>query len=397
MAPSRFTPLLILAAACAGEGLPTAPAGDADASLSAAAAAAPAREQLARRLARALAEPAFRSHLRAQLDTSGHDEGKVRLADLLAVSGGRGLRALARADGGRALTSGELRASEAIEVYLPVPAHRQEWRGGAGLLVGTIGADGEMPVAFDLRGRRVALDPGSPPATPVLAVVPLESELGPGRRSGPQLATACVTECGDGSGGSAGSLYLTASHLRESFESWLKGKPEIEVLVLGQKGASDSLTSYQCAGERGGGAYYFDQNSLDWRGSALIMSRAQLDAYNAQHPGQALRLFFMEDDDTPCEIRANNADLRELITTVDSLVRGYAGGKDVPGGLGSIYRHFAIAQKIYSVVASAIKSNDDLIGNAVEDVVTTEQYPGYNWIIKGEDGRTNGYIKLEMR
>ena len=396
MAPSRIIPLLILAAACAGEGLPTAPAGDADASLSAAAAAAPAREQLARRLAQALAEPTFRSYLRAQLDTSGHDEGKVRLADLLTAADGRGLQALARADGGRALTSGELHASEAIEVYLPVPAHRRAWRGGPGLLVGTIGADGEVPVAFDLRGRRIALDPGSPPPTPVLAVVPLESELGPGRHSRPQLAAACITECGDGSG-SVGSLYLTASHLRESFESWLKGKPEIEVLVLGQKGASDSLTSYQCAGERGAGAYYFDQNSLDWRGSALIMSRAQLDAYNTQHPGQALRLFFMEDDDTPCQIRANNADLRELITTVDSLARGYAGGKDVPGGLGSIYRHFAIAQKIYSVVASAIKSNDDLIGNAVEDVVTTEQYPGYNWIIKGEDGRTNGYIKLEMR
>jgi hypothetical protein len=94
---------------------------------------------------------------------------------------------------------------------------------------------------------------------------------------------------------------------------------------------------------------------------------------------------------------ANNADLRELITTVDSLVRGYAGGKEVPGDIGSIYRHFAVAQKLYSVVASAIKSNDDLIGNAVEDVVTTERQAGFNWIIKGDDGRTNGFIKLEMR
>jgi len=167
--------------------------------------------------------------------------------------------------------------------------------------------------------------------------------------------------------------------------------------VLGQKGASDSLTSYQCGGEQAAGAYRFDQNSLDWSGSALVMSRAQLDAYEAQHPGKALRLFFMEDDDTPCQIRADNADLRELITTVDSLVRGYAGGKDVPDGLGSIYRNFSIAQKLYAVAASAIRSNDDLIGNAVEDVTTTERYPGYNWIIKGEDGRSNGYVKLEMR
>jgi hypothetical protein len=231
---------------------------------------------------------------------------------------------------------------------------------------------------------------------PVLAVVPLESALGPEARGAASLAAACAAECG-GSPAPTGSLYLTASHLRESFESWLKGKPEIEVLVLGQKGTSDSLTSYQCGGERAAGAYRFDQNELDWSGSALVMSRAQLDAYEAQHPGQALRLFFMEDDDTPCQIRANNADLRELITTVDSIVRGYAGGKDVPGGIGTVYRNFAVAQKIYSVVASAIKSNDDLIGNAVEDVVTTERHPGYNWIIKGDDGRTNGYVKLEMR
>ncbi len=397
MAPGRILPLLLLAAACGGDALPTAPADGPDAAARrTGSAAAPAREALARKLARALAEPGFRAHLRAQLDASQHDEGKVRLADLLAASAGRGLRALAAADGGRALPGAEHSAAEAIEVYLPVPAHRGAWRGDDHLLVGTIGSDGEMPVAFDLRGRRVTLDPEVPPAIPVLAVVPLESDLGPGARRGPELAAACTANCA-GEGGTAGALYLTASRLRETFESWLKGKPEIELLVLGQKGASDSLTSYQCGGERAAGAYYFDQNNLDWSGSALVLSRAQLDAYAAQHPGQALRLFFLEDDDTPCQIRANNADLRELITTVDSLVRGYAGGKEVPGDIGSIYRHFAVAQKLYSVVASAIKSNDDLIGNAVEDVVTTERQAGFNWIIKGDDGRTNGFIKLEMR
>ena len=399
MSPSRLLPLMVLAAACGGDALPTAPADSQDpASLRTASVPAPAREALARKLAKALAEPDFRAHLRTQLAASPHEEGKVRLADLLAASNGRGLRALASAEGGRALAGGELRAAEEIEVYLPVPAHRSAWQGDGRLLVGTIGEDGDVPVAFDLGGRRRALDPGTPPATPVLAVVPLESELGPPGRPAPaSLAAGCTSDCGGASASTLGSLFMSASHLRESFESWLKGKPEIELLVLGQKGASDSLTSYQCAGERAAGSYFFDQNALDWTGSALIMSRAQLDAYNAQHPGQALRLFFMEDDDTPCQIRANNADLRELITTVDSLVRGYAGGKDVPGGIGSIYRNFAMAQKIFSVVASAIKSNDDLIGNAVEDVVTTERYPGYNWIIKGDDGRTNGYIKLEMR
>jgi hypothetical protein len=389
-------PLVLLAAACGRDSISTAPAERSnDADLRSASFAPSPREALARRLARALADSGFREHLHAQLDSSAHPEGKILLADLLTASGGQGLRALGAAGG--ALSAAERLAAEAIEVYLPVPAHRAAWRGGATLLVGTIGADGEIPVAFDPRDRRVLLDPSAPPAIPVIAVVPLESELG--RRARPSGAVAAPCEdCGGSGGGQTGGLYMTASHLRESFESWLKGKPEIEVLVLGQQGTSDSLTSYQCGGERAAGSYYFDQNSLDWSGSALLMSRAQLDAYSAQHPGQALRLFFMEDDDAPCQIRANNTDLERLISTVDSLVRGFAGGKDVSGGsTGTIYRNFTIAQKIFAVVASAIKSNDDLIGNAVEDVVTSERYPGYNWIIKGEDGRTNGYLKLEMR
>jgi hypothetical protein len=66
-------------------------------------------------------------------------------------------------------------------------------------------------------------------------------------------------------------------------------------------------------------------------------------------------------------------------------------------GLGKIFRYIPAAQKIISVIGSLINSNDDLIGNAVEDVTTTERYAGYNWIIKAETGRTNGYVKLLMR
>jgi hypothetical protein len=32
----------------------------------------------------------------------------------------------------------------------------------------------------------------------------------------------------------------------------------------------------------------------------------------------------------------------------------------------------------------------------VEDVVVGQFYPGANWIVKGENNVTNGYIKLEM-
>lgn len=399
--------LLFVAAACSDNAsLPTATSDEAaiEASRVAGQDAQAGRHALARRFARALADSSFRAHVKGELDASIHPEGKIHVGRFLRAAGGRGGRALEAAEGGTPLTAVEARDGERLEVYFPVPEHRASWSGGTDVIVGTIGADTDTPVAYDLRGKRLRLNAAGPPATPVLAVVPLETDFDRferGRMSG-AVAAPC-SDCDGGGGGTGGTvrtpgLYMAASQLHDTFESWLKGKPEIEILVLGQKGSSDSLTKYQCAGGAVGDEYYFDQNDKKWAGSVLLMSQLQLNAYNAQHPNQALRLFFMEDDDTPCEIRTNNATLRQLLTTVDSLVKGFSGGKDVPGGtVGKVYTYFPMAQKIYSVVASFIKSNDDLIGSAVEDITTTERYAGYNWIVKGENGRTNGYVKLEMR
>jgi hypothetical protein len=54
-------------------------------------------------------------------------------------------------------------------------------------------------------------------------------------------------------------------------------------------------------------------------------------------------------------------------------------------------------QKILQAVYSFITTHDDLIGNALEDVVVGQTYPGANWIVKGENNVTNGWIKLGMR
>ena len=59
----------------------------------------------------------------------------------------------------------------------PVPAHRAAWSGGEDILVATAREDGEAPVAFDMRGRRRLLDADARPATPVLAVVPVETDF----------------------------------------------------------------------------------------------------------------------------------------------------------------------------------------------------------------------------
>jgi hypothetical protein len=54
-------------------------------------------------------------------------------------------------------------------------------------------------------------------------------------------------------------------------------------------------------------------------------------------------------------------------------------------------------QKILRAAYSFITTHDDLIGNAIEDVVIGQSYPGANWIVKGEGNVTNGWIKLQMR
>jgi len=82
---------------------------------------------------------------------------------------------------------------------------------------------------------------------------------------------------------------------------------------------------------------------------------------------------------------------------VDAFVKGLAGGKDVTTWYGKAWKYLPVVQQVVSLGSSLIKTNDDLIGNAVEDITTTERHAGYNWIVKGKNAETNGYIAVEMR
>jgi hypothetical protein len=362
-----------------------------------------AAERLARLVARSLADESFRRDVRAELDRSPVAERKVHFQRFLRGGGGHALRALARAAGAsESAVASEADAALALELYFPVPAHRAAWDGGPDLLVATALTDDDTPVAFDLTGRRLLLDRTAPPATPVLALVPVETDFS--APAGPVRAQCAEVECSGGGGGSGSGttvspgLYLTASHLNESFESWLKGAPEVEILVLGQKGSTDSLTRYQCVNERAAGAYHFNQDARDWTGRTLLFSQAQLDAFRQQHPTQHVRLFFLEDDEAPCEIRNDPNRLKTILQQVDAITRGKSGGRDTTSStIGRFFKYAPVVGQLYAALASLVNSNDDLIGNAVEDKVANEYYGGYNWILKGQDGRTNGYVKLDMQ
>ena len=359
-----------------------------------------AQDRLARRLALSLAEPAFRAYVKDALDRSPVREHKLHLQRFLARADRRALRALASAGGDtESGVEADARAAIALELYLPVPAHRAAWRGGDELLVATALQDHEAPVAFDVHGKRQVLSPDAPPATPVLAVVPVETDF-----ESAEVGLMLPDDGGGGGGGGGGTtpnpltgLFMTYAHFSEDFEGWLKGSPEYEIHVLGQLGSSDSLTSYQCAGEHAGGAYAFDQNNLDWTGNVLLFSSAQIAAYKAAHPNQNVRILALEDDDGACQIRLDGNRFKTFQNALQAAYPSLTGGKDTTSGLARVFKRANALQKLLRAAYSWITSQDDLIGNAIEDTVVGEFRAGANWILRGDGNVTNGWLKLQMR
>src|SRR5256886_11556987 len=163
--------LLVGGLACSdrtsGTGPAPGPAGGSSPGSSATGSPAPPAppEQLARALALALADPAFRARVHAELDRSPYREHKLPFQRFLAADGGVALAALARRTGRPASDlAREADAAIPLEMYLPVPAHRHAWTRGANLLVATAIGDHDVPVAFHVHGNRRLLDPVHPPA-----------------------------------------------------------------------------------------------------------------------------------------------------------------------------------------------------------------------------------------
>src|ERR1044072_6377869 len=356
--------------------------------------------ELARLVAKGLKNPAFRAYLKAQLDASPFREHKLQFETFLNANSGHAARAVGK-EGGTTPESvpDQARTAIALEVYFPVPAHREAWTGDENVLVATALKDDEPPVAVDPEGRRYPPGPKTPRATPVLAIVPVETDF-----SWPPARLACILDCDTGGTSGGGTpppppppgLYMTQSHFVQDFEGWLKGSPEFEVHILGQKGQTDSLIDYQCAGEHAGGPYAFDQNDLDWSGRVLLFSQQQADEYNAAHPNQNMRVFVVEDDDTACQIKTDPTRFQHLVSTVDSAYQNQTSGNDSSTVITKSFGYARSAFNIWQALASLIKTNDDLVGNGVKDEIVGAYYPGYNWFVKGDNNITNGWINLVM-
>jgi hypothetical protein len=358
--------------------------------------------RLAHHLARALQDDGFRATVYRALSESPEPEGKVHLQRFLGGERGASRRRLAELAGeSEAAIGADLDGSQPIEIYLPVPQHRLSWNGGLDVLVATAESDHAAPVAFDTQGRRRQLDPLRPPATPVIALARAEQVFGGG---GIAASSTCISGCDEepvtgGNGGAAlvtPGLYMTYASFNQTFEGWLKGSPEFEVHILGQEGTSDAMKSYQCAGAGAGAPYQYDQNDKQWSGRVLLFSQGQLDAFKAAHPGHSVRVFLLEDDDDACMIKIDSTRVSNLFKNLKTVYGDFTGGKDELFSIKTFTKAVSLLN-FFKATWSVITTQDDLIGNAIEDVVAREYFPGANWIVKGENTVTNGAIRLEMK
>lgn len=138
-----------------------------------------ASEAIARGLALALSDPKMRQEIKAALATSGIREGKLHFGSFMA---GRGARILSAMTARAAMDPTQFRALfsqvRGFELYMPVAAQRDAWKGGDDVLVGVALRQAETPVAFDVRGTRQVLDRKTPPSQPVLMLDQIETDFG---------------------------------------------------------------------------------------------------------------------------------------------------------------------------------------------------------------------------
>ena len=362
-------------------------------------------ERLARRVALALADPEFRAYVRRSLDRSTYVERKLPFARFISAEGERAGAALGRADGsGLQTVTADLAAAGKLEFYFPVPAHRVAWQGDEEILVATELNDHEAPVAFDTRGRRIILDPRTPPRTPVLAVVPQETDF-----DAPQAAEALPCDSCDGGGGTGGpfdppqpgvvnpSLRMSYFSVTKDFEGWLKGNPEYEVHVMAPVSQTDTIhyRTLYCIGEHGD--RYWDNNNSSWRGDVTLMSPEQLYAFHAAFPRNNFSVFAIEDDDTPCEIKVDKDRLAAMIAAASRAYNDYKGARDSIGLNGKTVVAGKSGYDFLRAIAAFFKTNDDAIGIAFANTVTGYYSPEANWAWIGEGANRFGWVKLELR
>lgn len=216
-------------------------------------------QQLATYLALALNEPGVRQGLLTAMSASPFSEGKVFFGTEHSGPLNGLIAQMAQAGG---VSVAEIRKliqeSPDLEMYLPVPEHRNQWSGGEDYLVATVLEEGAKPHGVNPAGKEVSLSADTAPSVPTIALVPAEgftregdpregfiaSEALEPRLTSEPIDPVCPPTCGGGGGWSPPDnatwqrdigIRERISHLRyhNQHEGWPNGAPEFYILLAG--------------------------------------------------------------------------------------------------------------------------------------------------------------------
>ncbi|MEO8199844.1 MAG: hypothetical protein ABI679_04910 [Gemmatimonadota bacterium] len=342
-------------------------------------------ERLARGLSQALRDPAVRHRIRASLQHSRFRENKLPFQGMLQENQFRLLHEMAVASGeSEEQVEEDADSVGALELYLPVPEHRAKWTGDGAFLVATSLHDGDIPIAFDTGGVRIELDRAQPPATPVLSLVPAETDF---RIEGPAAAKCTIDTCPGGGGGAPPpptGIWLTQTAIYDLHEDWIRGSPEIEAMFMGPTTDTTKLSLLGCANESASAPRYYDQDNNFWYGNVLIADSAQLERVHAAYPPGTpwslvrFTVAFWEDDTGRCQIATDvNTWKNKLLATGMAVLGGaivlatdWSSPVDTEAWPFIVQLPFGLLS-----LAQTIGGNDDYIGIVVNRTVWNPVHP----------------------
>jgi len=381
--------------------------------------------KIARLIAVAMDNEPARQQLKRDLRAAPFREHKLELGSYLRSRDGRTLLSrMAAANGGdESEVFAALSAIRPLELYMPVPAHRETWTGKADVLVVSQLEESTPIVAFDEAGREVALDVRTPPAQPTLSIVPVETrfdqpmDLRKSRnvrdKNGEAIGTlepyelrqSSLISCGEtcGGGGSGGGstpippgIYLEFSRLIDAKEPWVRGDPEVEVHIQGpfMGSAPTYAEDLSCSGERPyDSRKYFDQNGNFWSGRVLLFGEDEVVAFT-QKFSNGFHVMFWEDDNQPCTLKLDTNALTSLLQSTAQATTTVA-IKVLPQANWVIVAA-AFLGSLFSNAGAWLTTNDDFLGVAVDQTSAGYYYPDNTHVIM--DGQTfNGRATIIYR
>ncbi len=373
--------------------------------------------KVARLTAIALDNEPARQRLKRDMRSAPFREHKLELAPYLRSADGKAL--LARMVSLSGSSESELfrtiSAIRPLEFYMPVAKHRETWTGSADVLVASQLDESEPVVAFDKNGSQVALSLSVAPEAPTLSIVPIETRFDKPMsalqsrnvrdqngaaigtleisRPGSSNMMACDELCSGGGGSSGGTvstippgLYLEFSRILDMKEPWTRGDPEIEVHIQGP--TTTAAPTYgedlSCSGEH---AYdyrkVFDQNTGFWEGRVLLYSPEEVAAYASKF-NQGFHVLFWEDDNTACTLKLDSNTLVEILKST-ALATSTVALKVLPGASVPVIAGVFLGT-FFANAGSALLTNDDFVGAAVDQASAGYYYPGNTHVIM--DGTT---------